>query len=342
MAMVIADIIDELASEKFMRFNIVIYGNHSKFPLFCNEIIKRSNPPVEVQVFSGEDEMRYDMNIPRVILASSRVKFSKEMYQQFEVYSPNVNAITIIFYYYVENIDTTWYQLNPKIPGMNRILFLVYSSSKRTKEVLKLYSYLKYQENSCEGHTFDSINYFSFINMRWKTKIFYKSYASFNNCSLIALVTDGKSFHVVNSKEIFDFGGIYKEILLLFGKKHHAVWRQLFVDESKIKRARLLVELTIAFDFEYRNKDFYLHLTPSVYQHELAFMTLRQAELTPQEKLILPFDSATWCMVIASICFGYIVIFIIYRLPLSMQQIVLGIDNRNPSLHLTQIFLELV
>lgn len=79
-AIAIADIIDELASEKFMRFNIVIYGNNSKFPLFCNEIIKRSNPPVEVQVFSGEDEMRYDMNIPRVILASSRVKFSKEMY----------------------------------------------------------------------------------------------------------------------------------------------------------------------------------------------------------------------------------------------------------------------
>lgn len=153
-----ADVIDELTNEKLMRFNIVIYGNNSKFSTLSNEIIKKSNASLEVQVLSGHEVMRYEMNIPRVIIASSKVKFSEEIYQQFEVYSPYINAITIIFYYCYEKIDTSWTKLNMQMPGVNRILYLNYSNSNQ--QGLTLYSNLKYQEGLCENYVLVPINSF--------------------------------------------------------------------------------------------------------------------------------------------------------------------------------------
>lgn len=56
------------------------------------------------------------------------------------------------------------------------------------------------------------------------------------------------------------------------------------------------------------------------------------------EKLILPFDSTTWMLLIISFITGYFTIFIIYLCPKFCQHFVFGTRVRDPSLNLAQIF----
>lgn len=94
--------------------------------------------------------------------------------------------------------------------------------------------------------------------------------------------------------------------------------------------------MTIVFNHVHLNMKAGWHLTPSVLQHDLTFLVVRGRRPTPFEKLIMPFDDATWCLVIASMVIGYSTILVIYQFPRNVQEVLF--HHRHPSLGLSQIF----
>lgn len=172
--------------------------------------------------------------------------------------------------------------------------------------------------------------------MKWWTRNFIQKYEHFNDCAFVVQANNNLSFHVMNDMEQNDFRGVFGGILNLFAKKHRAI-----VDRTiKYLNGGILlpIEISVHFSFEYRDSKMCYHLTPSVYQHEVVFMIVKETKLTQEKKLILPFDTPTWCLIIASISLGYFSIFIIYLLPLSVKHVAFDSNNKTPSLNLTKIF----
>lgn len=334
-AIALANIIDELSDNHYMQFNIVAYGNDSRLLKLSNQVVMKSNSPIEVLSYTQNEKLLYDMNIPRVIIASVKIRFNTNAgwYQKYESYNPYVNAFTYVYYINDEVLKEHLATWTIGTPGMSRLIFLAESNSMKLQ--LILLSNVLYQQDNCDFQV-RTIDTFSVEKLQWRMKKFFEKYETYNNCTLFVYAVDITINHVMNGDARNDFKGIYGDMIALFGERHNATIRRITKISNELQMYS--IDLIISFSFDFRNEKFPYHITPSVYQHDIVFIILRKNKFTPEEKLILPFDCWTWYLIIATILIGYLMILVIYQMPKYVQNFVFGKFNRIPSLTMTQIF----
>lgn len=218
----LADIINKNSEMHSHRFEVIIHGDDPMLLRFVDNILRYSNYPIKVVKQSIGEPIISNMNRPRIVLESEKVKFSEYSKKcvDLEFYHSYTNAMTYVYYWKNSGIDG-YVRIPAPTITKHRMMFLV---NNRVGNSIDLYGQLKYQKKNCEMNL-KKINEFSIRNLKWKTKTFLKIYTNFNNCIIQLNIFVNRNimriYEPENNETDYSMGGIYGDLLNLYAEKHN-------------------------------------------------------------------------------------------------------------------------
>lgn len=326
----ISSLIDNLHETHQLRFILIVEKNDSYLEKLCDRILRNTKSPISVKFliklkrYFVEWEYSYIFLVKKENLHVDWIETRK--------YHSSENYVFI----HPKNADEESIK-NAHLAATNvyKVSFLVTSLDKQS---LLLRNMIRLTPESCE-YQGKTVNSFKFDELKWTKLQFVPEFENFHRCPVgVFVITkndeddDDKYLSETSDKGKTEYHGIFIEILNLFASKHN-----MSLDQQN--SYQITTQLTVSTVMtRFHSESFGEITTPPITYEYLTYAVSRGQHYTPFEKLLLPFDLATWMMIIATFAIGFLTILIIYQFPRSVQQFIFGTNNSHPSLCLTQIF----
>lgn len=211
---------------------------------------------------------------------------------------------------------------------------------------LFLFNNIMFSRKSCRAK-FEVVNSYSLRGLMWNKKHpseYVQTFKDFFECPLSISISEMQhpySFNFQQSKNRIKLGGIHGIIAEEFSQRHNFKFKIV----SEIKESDMYMQgpRILAFEMNELEKTYYQVIFGGfqyqmITQSRFGYCVTFGAKYGALEKMIMPFDDATWYLVISSFAIGFFTILILYSLPQYCQHFVFGTYVRNPSLNLMQIF----
>lgn len=347
----IASLIDEMSSRYKIEFIIVTFEND----LYADELASRILNLTTSSVRVMKSSETYDEFI--VFYGKSCVFISKRNYFSvpFEfrqwVSSPSFRfeRFTTSFYksitinyaydeYFIKNEDRNDLCTKNKNKEYESVKHRLYHLTV-TKSKVHLYNCDIFSGDSCDPN-WTQVNSFILKNQTWSEK-FFKKKVKYNRCRI--------SIHLMDTtfNELLDFTVNEEGTIKLSGVEGGIV--QLFADEMMInftlydrKSAELSFELIIGVTRTFYNgyhKGIYVyHATAPILITQGTFIVTKGLRFTPTEKLILPFDGATWIALASTLIISIVATYLMTLMSTEIQVFIFGFRTKNQILTIIQSF----
>lgn len=339
----ISSFIDILSEEYAMRFQVVSIGLDDRVLVeLSNEILAKTNSPVELKRLNQSDTYFVEPEVPQVILAKNQSEVKIEYFYAYVYVEETAQAYVkkfenrsimntyrdtaCLFYFYESPVESR----NSILSGVHynsRVYNLIHSSESNSVLLFKF----EFNLDSCQMGFF-AVNEFWLVKKHWNSTKFIYDYNNFNECPVefhVNILKHDYDLIVSKNEKTSQLGGYLGEIVNTFASKYKVKWTQ----ESGI------FELLITpFSLESYPSFSIFHLTFPLINMNYVFMITRGPYYTSYEKMILPFDKWTWILIAVSIFIGFATILTVYCLSRNIQHFIFGAENRIPSLCLTEIF----
>lgn len=323
----IKTIIDEYFSANWPEVDVISYGRKSeKSEEIVEQLLKLGNKTKAFKVLNNGRENFWSSRLnASSILVFDSMKIFKEFKNKIVWQTNNATRhrhIVQIFDAKAEDLA----MIQADGFAVDTVSFL----SDETEQSIDLITTFMFSPNACRTNKLLKINRFSRSKMRWENSNFFpEKYKNFHGCNLVL----GEQ----NYRGIYQFYFIFhistlfsKPLNFTFNFKFHEHQPQLFIDPE--------IDLHLHGDFH--NHLIYNYVIGYISEIEMKKFFTPPGELyTPLEKMVLPFDSGAWIAIIVTLLFALVVIQVINRCPLRIQNFVFGSGNRAPTLSFVNIFL---
>lgn len=333
----IASIINSLSEQNLLRFQVISFGNEDRSLEILNKKIgELSKYPIMFRTINNVSEkITIDIDESQVLLSQDGLYQTvyytvngdiKKPYEVGDKFKSYRHSFSLIYNLNQNNISTVGEQ-DPRFHHL-----INENSDSFTLMRLNLYPL-----QSCKPR-FEPINVFNFKNSQWANETFRRPRKKFNNCTCYLLMSgtidlDFMKLVRVNDKLILK--GYFGKILNIFAEKYEINYENIppkgakgFVHDIVVQtynvgllKINLLYYATFPLTFE-TNK----------------FLVTRGSYYTYYEKMILPFDDWTWIAIIATFVSSFFAIIVIRYMKPEVQKFILGFNNADPFLNLTEIF----
>lgn len=326
----------------FLTFKILTHED-PVVDKITNEIVKNSSRPIEVFEVSDINPFIYTYGVSYIFISKDEILYNCPKGNSFSKFSEiqyvkrRTNTYKeSIFLNYAYNID----ELEMKSSSLeenHRRFLLVHSKNLSS---LELYNFVMFRPDSCNT-LWMAVNSFKSKTMTWANNRFIQSYNNFYECKIRVFVADenggyDKLLEVSRDQSGRKFlkgfiGSIMNEAAKRFNYTNHVTQAGDEAGELQV----ILAPLKLLDDF---NPIFAHFHRIVIFSISFTFIVTRGLPFTPMEKLTMPFDKTTWCLLVFSIAVGFFVIFIIYRCAKFVQQFVFGTYIKSPYFNMISIF----
>jgi hypothetical protein len=212
------------------------------------------------------------------------------------------------------------FQMNQYISEVN---FLIDGN----KSSIELATAFWFTPQACHENQITTINRYSFDTRRWENSNFYPNkYQNFHGCIIEVLFLEGGT----NLIGAMIFATLSAELNFQLNRTR--------VDFGGLQNFHWNFNLSevITFQNEITNQQ---SLSPAIFFDALTFVVPPGEPLTDLEKMFAAFDEETWIAIGATFLIALVVIQVIKRLSVKVQNFVFGRGIRSPVLNLVDIFL---
>lgn len=348
----IVQIIDELYSQHKMKFHIVQIGENFHLSDIRNQIVTMSSSPVVSFKYANESDYKIDLFQPQVMLYSNQTEkliswtILTDTFADKTRLNTNVKPMIISYdeFEVLENLRN--YSRVENVYG--HIFDIHYLMPQWQKFRLLLYRSVLFQTGWCDKALLLVKNKFAIKTMKWRQgNQFMQRYENFNKCKVNAMMISEKELSLKhfgfierseNNKTI-TLAGINGDLANIFGIKYQFEFNIIHENDPKFSRSPVVfIGLNSMSEISIDSTRVYSSRTTSTGHFYLTFYVTRGVTYTPFEKFILPFDGETWFLIVFLFLIGFFTIFIVYRMPKKVQNLIFGSSNKNPSLSMTQSF----
>jgi hypothetical protein len=312
-------------------FLLIIFFAKLSSEFYASNIIRISSP-----------DANFTHNRSAVILVSSHDYL---MNMLFRIRIMNKFPIELKFIIYciefnVHRFSKLKYAYFSYTTVLNRAYFL--RNNEKSVSLLTINTFLN---NSCKLPRFEKVNSFVKKTLTWDNQLkINDKYSNFNSCLLVAEYisdADGKNFRIVNGK----LHGFQFEFFELMARRGNFIpFHHPNIDKDEpVPEKYPNYNYYFSYDFivniaAYVNDELDRSLTTTFDEIVEGFVITPSEAYSSYEKLILPFDEATWICLILTFAFAYCIIFITNFLSRKMQDIVYGRNITTPAFNVIAIF----
>jgi len=218
----------------------------------------------------------------------------------------------------------------------------------------------------CNQAQLTRVNTFNKITQKWSQKLkFYEKFMNFHGCQLVMMLPmKYKENHIHNffwgygelypNQSWYDIYGLTPEIFKTAAKKHNfkAVYQPTIITDIKWLETfnpETIKYLAVNSIFNEPNVVFFvyslsdlskiaLRMTNTFEEVKVFIITTPADAYTAYEKLLLPFDTETWILLILTFLVTFVTIFVINKLSKRAQNIVYGKQIETPIWNVISIF----
>lgn len=342
----IGDIVKELSETYLIRFKLAIIGDEEVLMKIAENIIRHLKNPCVIQVHNNVSQtFSIFLNVPQLILSNRRYKSvfhdtekANDSFNRYQAYRKSF----IIEYNHSLRMSKDHVKFNSSQNFHNHNFYRIVRSIEIDWTLL-MFNHVVFHSNSCIS-VFQCVNIFSLKSLDWalNSSSYVQEFHNFFNCEInvyISKMSKYSSFLIertIHSENNITASGYYGQFLSYFSERCN--FKIYYGHSEKTTKNKTFELAIIDMHNPLLEKSFSAHLSPPLYCYEFTFVVTKGLKYTPQEKLILPFDTPTWFLISSLFICGYFTIFIIYRLPLKFQKVVFGDKAINPSVNLILIF----
>ncbi|KAG5667880.1 hypothetical protein PVAND_015846 [Polypedilum vanderplanki] len=344
----ISDVIHEFYITQNLTFDIIIYGEKSNHLSDVVDGIKSQNISTTIRHISKIDDWNHEMNKSAVIFVKSEADFAelheKSKTKIFEL--PHLNSPTpenFKFFVYVEEIKN--------VMDINGLIDLNYDLRLPTDmrffeffitaddNFVNLSANLLYSEENCGNFNQKLLNAFDLNSQKWTEKLqSFNHYDNFHNCVLKFYTKNSYYLHFEtnedflvtsseNSKDL-KLAGINYHIIQFLSQKFNFTSRFLFDDEIS---GNATDYTHIAIDIlNYGNVSNFFHYLQPVFVDNYHFIVSQNDFYTNYEKMLFPFDTTTWILILFTYGLTFGIIFGLQYSPKWIKNAFFGKDNKQP------------
>jgi hypothetical protein len=308
----ISSLIDNLNQQHFIHDITLIYEDNDRYlATLAGKIVQLTSTPIAMKKLKiNKNKFNPIWGSSYIYLVKSEIFDLQYRFPQRQIYT--AKSVQII--YFKNSKFGMKFHKSVNDEHMPHVYYLLHSNDSS----MEIYN-LEFNQN-CH-YNWTSVNSFNSKAMKWNTSSLIREVKDFYNCKI-----------EIGIKELSESN---ISIMKLLSKKYNFGAHLKQSHDSQLCKGSSICM---------GNKFQHFRITPNTFQTfplhygHMTFAVSHGPTHTPFEKLLLPFDEATWSMVIITFIIGFLSIIIIYRLPKYVQNFVFGINNRDPALALTQIF----
>lgn len=342
----ITDIVNDLCEKYSMRFDLVIIENNIFLQSLANEILRNFNCTFSVKLYGNDFLVKnkfykiQSLDYQQIILSDKLFHLEVETLNNFTTYK---KPYVLVYNHNSKANSLGQSSYHPR----NHIVFDLFEAE--TKK-FKLLLCNKRRYSSCSDGTpnflYKSYNEFSIESMKWKSNEFVDDIKNYKQCEIQVKYQFrwGPPFYFYNSTR--HIMGLYVDILNEFALQHNMFATHKYYRSAEINNIDalynyidiLIQDFIISNPIEFQEFVKFYNPTSPLYYSTSKFFVTRGLPYSSFERLILPFDSPTWLLIIITFLITFFTIFIVYKFPKTVQNLVFGANINHPSLSATQIF----
>jgi hypothetical protein len=331
----IADVIREFYIANDIKFDFIIYGETSShINDIVNEVtnkVSKDNFPVTLNHIRDARGWNHEMSQSAVIFVKSEQNF-------VNLHRSSTNGIKLItkltnfepkpfkFLVYVEEINSL-NQLNYSV-SKNNYYYAGVPADLRSFEffitsdgfMVELTARVLFSEKHCGAFALKVLNSFDAKSQQWKQKLEnFNHFSNFHGCLLEFSTKIHNFFYIKNQLNVYEqrsqshltnekteFGGLITEVLDLLAQKNNFSFHFTIID---MNNGALIISSTknyetsflqiIGLDNTFLDKSILNgHFTVAFSSHDWFYLVSMNDLYTNYEKLLFPFDAATWTLLL--------------------------------------------
>lgn len=338
----ISNLVNNLRREEpSVKFKIAVIGENRTVDELVGKICSELTETVEVYKYPDDGNYTAYLTQPQLVLHNGKQNFRIENIENistgFNRYPSFKRTFIIAFnifssgFPFPDDLNIT----NRNSPFKHHSYFQLFYTENNS---ISLFNNILYPNGSCNP-TFNRVNSFSQQTMEWESPNFIQKYDDYLNCNVKVIYTkldppiDYFLSHEINKKGNKILTGYLGELANIFASKHNIKYNLDF--EMSDRNFDIFIDTFYDFvDLSLLNG----HMTTPVLFSRTTVVVTRGAPYSFFERLILPFDCATWICLIITFSVALCTIFVVYWLSEDIQKFVFGTNIRNPTLNFFQIF----
>lgn len=333
--------ITDVASSHFVKnsisFDIIIYGRvTNELKTIASQVLMTNRESFGVKIFNikANPKSQVEVSQSAILLFNSTNSFW-EFNRKVQILS---ELAELSFLAYCATIS------DGSNAFVTPILFFQFILIPADDRSLKMLKFTPFHSNACRRMHFTEINRFFFKTLKWiKALTMITGIEDFDGCELvIAIPSLFKPFtdFIVHENGSFVAYGAIVDFFGALGKFYNftIVYSPKDTVEQKFLHPNLLLDFTAFLQSQKgvsRNRN---GLTQTFTTYEYGFIIPHGELYTPLEKLILPFDNATWICFLVFFIAGVVVIKIINLMEKAVQHFFYGRNVNTPTLNLFRVF----
>jgi hypothetical protein len=329
----ISSLISHFCDVHYVHNFTVYYEKDEYLERLADKVLKKSSSPLSVMKVDTSEGFKSTFKAAQVLLLRYKNQTIQFVKENSDPYSTQKNVKIL---YYMDSMDI--YTLREKLVNV-KTPFLFYLLHNPSDDSMMLYNTMYYIPGYCQNfeRTWHIVNIFNYTNLEWIAPYFLQKMDYYFECPIVIFFfidDENEKFNIVRNKSgvAVSYGGYYVDLVNIFGQKYGIKLDKMVAENG----CRYLDSICIP-NHGSRANPFYSYTIQTSSEY-MTFTVPRGSQYTPFEKLLLPFDLATWIMILITFFIAYLTILIIYLCPIFVQKFVFGRDNRDPSLCLAQIF----
>ena len=222
-------------------------------------------------------------------------------------------------------------------PKMSQFLYFLVDHDMKID--LKTYEY--FSENDCNEKASVTLNSFNKRTQKWTKELTsHKKYNNLQNC----IITVKSSLIYYNRRHDKKFTGFIFDFMDCVGKfknfKVHRLPNDLSIDNLKNNKIKIVLRTDVYLIVDSLlgiiDEDF--HITSTFTENINSFIITPAESYSSYEKILLPFDAATWWMILMTFTSAFTVILFVNCLSKSKQNLLYGTNIKMPALNVARIF----
>ncbi|KAG5668364.1 hypothetical protein PVAND_016305 [Polypedilum vanderplanki] len=330
----LAEVVDEFFVKQNINFGVTTIdfkGLEEKE--LIDRTISKISQPIYINEIKFTDE--YLKNNPKDEMFSTSeliFGFSRAIFNSKTLKIPNKDPRVFKFIKYIGDCEIVHNylrsNLEPLLEG-NLLIELdkIYSFylCQYEGQLVKLITFEWFQSDFCDKKNIKYLNNFDIKSMTWKKPLKnYEKYKNFNQCP----ITTAESFWIDENEE--KYTSRYGEFFHIVAEQANFTLKIVQLSEKETH-----FKINYGYSTEINSR---IILTSPIWTHNIGLMVTKGEKYTDYEKLLMPFDFTTWCLLLGTFCTAFLLIFIINKMNKNVQKVVYGEGVTMPSLNVVSTF----
>lgn len=351
----IASLINKLDANYNMKFRIITLANDTDADELAAFVFTLTSSAVFLLKIESYESLKIPYGISEVFISKYNLFNLPETSRSMQNAILPINRYTTSYYEtfhlnyaYNENFIDQKYEndvcnANFDVKSIKHRMFHL-THSNDTK-IMNLYNCELFSGKSCDSK-WTLKNTFLSSNNSWSSVEFLQRKTRFNHCKVQIHV---QFYESIKLRSILDYRESDDGTAYFFGAEGSII--QLFSEERSVNftlykpnsNMTLYVEFAIGYLTLFESNIYWeqfnsFHITTPILIAPGTFVVTRGLLYTLAEKLILPFDDATWIALISTLCCGVFAIYVIMQMSDESQKFIFGSQTRYHVLRMFQIF----